>query len=493
MINRYTLNNPTISIKSDLAAQFPVYIYLSDKKDYLLYSTSIQELLEHKEVIKPLSVKSESISFLLQNGIVPLPNTIYNNIFSIGIGDKVTVETIDNKINLSFEHTFAFKNEQRDKETEIDEQYILKLLADATSSKLRKGVSSYLFHSAGKDSNMIALALAEAGYQNQITCITHQSSGESDESEISKKIAQKLGFKHQTLYLPKKLEKSHLNSINNYFENAPLPCVDNVTLAYPLYNTQIDFRGTNIIDGSGNDVYIGHIPDKSEYSKQKYFSKLHYFRYLTDRFDSSNKLRNLTLTQSEWAGLSGFSFGDSQSIFKNSYNVYEYWKKADKTREKWDYLDIRADIWGCMVESDRVIRKSRNLATLTQANLILPWCDSEVANYFSKLPENKLFDRQELKNKLILRKMLKEKIGLDSDKIGKMAFTFDFFSILEMMQKEVQQEIIQCKLWDETTIKKMLEHLYKNTKINFKNKVLIQRLYLISAWYNKNRYIKREK
>ena len=488
MIYKYSINSPQIHLSSDLASSLPLYLYLSSDKQYLLYCNSIEELLNHAEISRPLSVREESISFLLQSGIVPLPHTIYNNIFIVGIGDEAKVETINQQIKVTFSHQFPFKNDLRKKEMEIDEEKIIELLAKASSSTLKENQNSYLFHSAGKDSNMIALALSTLGQQNNITCLTHKSEGTHDESQISKEIAQKLGFKHQTLYSPKKLSSTHLNSIHHYFKNAPLPCVDNVTLAYPLYATQVEFKNSNIIDGSGNDVYIGHIPNKSEYLKQKLFSKLQGLRGITKNLSSDNKLGNITLTKAEWAGLSGFSFGDTKKIFSNANTVYPYWKAEEEKRKNWDYLDIRADIWGSFVESDRVIRKSRNLASIYGANLVLPWCDSEVATYFSQLPQQYLFDKKALKNKLILRKILKEKLQLDSDKLGKMAFSFDFFSILLMMKEEVKQEILTCQLWNKKEIEIILTQLFNTTK-HSKNRVLIQRLYLLSAWYNQNRYI----
>jgi len=492
MIHKYQLNNPILSLKSDLAAQFPIYIYLSVDKKYLLYSTSIEEILNHKEVIRPLALRDESISFLLQSGIVPLPHTIYQNLFIIGIGDEANISTVSNRIKIQFSHQFPFKNKNRDTHSEVNETYILELLAKATTSNLNLNNNSYLFHSAGKDSNMIALAMAEAGYQDKITCLTHKSKGSHDESEISQKIAKQLGFKHQKLFLPKQIHQTELNSISNYFENTPLPCMDNVTLAYPLYATQIEFTNSNIIDGSGNDVYSGHIPNKTEFTKQRFLSKFHPLRVLTDKLNSSNKLRKLTLTQAEWAGISGFSFEDIEHLFKQGNNVYEYWKQESKKRASWDYFDVRADIWGSFVESDRVIRKSRNLASIYDANLILPWCDVKVASYFSTLSENQLFDRKNFKNKLILRKILKNKIGLDSDKLGKMAFSFDFFSILMLMEHDVKNEIINCQLWNKDNINTIFLKLM-NKNYTKKNQILLQRLYLISAWYNKNKYIKRDK
>ena len=76
--------------------------------------------------------------------------------------------------------------------TEPNENFILELLANATIERIDKNKPSFLFHSAGKDSNTIALSLAEAGWQNKVTLITHKSKGNADESEISSKIAKNL-------------------------------------------------------------------------------------------------------------------------------------------------------------------------------------------------------------------------------------------------------------------------------------------------------------
>ena len=500
-MNKYNLNDKQIELKSDLAAEFPIYIYISEKKDYLLYSKSINELLNDASVIKPLEVTIKGISFLLQSGVVPLPHTVYKNIFIVGIGDTAKVKTVNNKIEIEFSHNFPFFNKDRDKEANVDEEYILEILAEATISRMEKDKPAYLFHSAGKDSNSIAIALAEAGYQDKVTCISHQSKGEKDESEISKKIATKLGFKHQKIYEPKSLRKEQLDSISYYFENIPLPCMDNVALAYPLYATQIEFINANIIDGMGNDVYIGHIPSKLELDRQKTFSKFHRLRPITGRFNSGTRFEIATATRSEWTGLFGISYGDTNAILTDSYDVYNYWKMEDFKKKNLDYFDFRASLRGVLIDQEIFTRKVRNFADVNNANLILPWTNEEVAKYFSKLPEKHLFDRKEFKNKLILRKILKNRIGLDSDKLGKMAYEFDFYSVLMMMKKDVDNEILSCKLWDRIWdrkgkgIEKVLSNLYKkidsNHRLTGRIKALIQRLYLVSAWYNNNKYVKR--
>jgi asparagine synthase (glutamine-hydrolysing) len=491
MIDQYKLNDKELLLQSDLAGEYPIYIYLSDNRDCLLYSTCIKHLLNDSRVIKPLKVTTEGISFLLQSGVVPSPKTVFKNIYFLGIGDKVSIQTMNNQIELSFSNTFPFLNEYRDKEAIVDEDYILQILAEATISRLDSSKPAYLFHSAGKDSNCIALALAEAGYQDKVTCISHQSKGDKDESEISKQIAQKLGFKHQKLYEPKVIEQQHIESINNYFKNIPLPCMDNVALAYPLYMTQIDLKNTNIIDGLGNDVYIGHIPGKTEYKRQNYFSRFHRLKPITGKLTSGTVFDIISATRSEWTGLYGLTFGDTLKILNNSFNVYSYWKYMDFSRRNLDYFDFRASLKGTMLEQGIFTRKIRNFSDVIDSNIILPWTNHKVAEYFSKLPEKYLFDRKTFKNKLILRKILKERIGLDSDQLGKMAYEFDFFSLIMMMKENVDNEILSCKLWNKKGVEKLLNYFYNNIDSRKRITNIIQRIYLISAWYNHNRYVKK--
>ena len=97
MIFEYKCNELPINIFSDLASEFPVYIYWSADKQVLLYSTSVIELFDDERIPKPLKVSDEGISFLLQSGVVPPPNTGYQNIYILGIGDTAKVATVNGK------------------------------------------------------------------------------------------------------------------------------------------------------------------------------------------------------------------------------------------------------------------------------------------------------------------------------------------------------------------------------------------------------------
>jgi len=480
-----------IILKSDLAGEFPIYLYISDAKDYIIYSTSIEKILNHEDVIKPLKVSEEGISFLLQSGVVPLPKTMYENIFIISIGTTATIKVNQNQIKIDFDFNFPFLNKDRGSE-KPDKDKILDLLAEATISRIDKSKKTYLFHSAGKDSNMIALALHKAKYKEDITLVTYKSQDETkDESAISKSIADKLNFKHKILNLPKQLNEDDYKNIENYFSNIPFLTVDNATLAYPLYSSQIDFHDTNIIDGMGNDVYIGHIPGKTEFLMQKYLSK---FSFLSkfNILKSEHKINSLLKLRHENTGLNGFNQFDSIKIFNQSINTKKNWKSESNLK---NYLDLRAHIRGIHIDQEIFIRKVRNFSDLNRSHLILPWMNEEVVKYLFTIDKGYLFDEKELKNKLILRDILKEDLDLDSDKLGKKGYAFDYWKILILMGDKVRDEILSCKLWDNKEIKILIDRLYlnlqKKPKRASKIKSLIHRLYLISAWYNHNKYIKK--
>ncbi|WP_064435731.1 asparagine synthase-related protein [Pseudoalteromonas neustonica] len=497
MIEKYTLNDHNLVLKGEGAGEFPLYIFLSDNKKILLYSYSINELLNDPHVKNTIQMSEVGISFLLQSGVVPPPRTAYKNIFILGIGDKVKVSSEADSIILEFSHNFPFMNSKRLTESDMqpDEDLILEMLAEATISRLDTKSPSFLFHSAGKDSNSIALAIAEAGWQDKITLITHKSKGKADESGISAKIAKQLGYKHIILNEIDNLNDDHKKEIEKYFYNAPFPCVDNVSLAYPLYAYQVsDLKGANLIFGDGNDSHMISPPSKREikYSNlSKYSAKLDFLRgYVNSESVFSPFLR----TPAEWFGVSGFSFKDSKAIYSDSESVYSYWNNESKIRVGWDIFDYKSDIYSTRTITERMIRKLHNFADVNNANIVLPFANERVAEYFGKMPESYLFSRETFKNKLILRKILKERMGLDSDIIGKMGWTYDSHAIIFKNWDWVLKEMKQSSLWEQDELfevvcrlKKVMHSTHKYSGLSGR---LIYQLFLLSAWSNRNKYLK---
>ena len=495
MTQTHTTHDTPLTLQSDLAGERPIYLYLSADKKTLLYSQNIFELLEDERVEKPLNISYEAISFLLQSGVVPPPKTAYQNVYILGIGYTLQVKTVNEQLELEFNYEFPFLNANRlsDGQMTPDLDHILDLVAEATINRIDPSKETFLFHSAGKDSNTIALALAKAGWQDRVTLISHKSKGDKDESEISKSIADKLGFKHKILHEVDELQDEHKKAIDEYFVNAPFPCTDNVSLAYPLYAHQMpELRGANVMDGGMNDRYMCAPPSSRNLKVipiSKYTQSLSFLRGFTH---SENMLTPLLRTPIEWCGMSGLSFGDTMMILPNADNVYKYWKNESDKRKDWDIFDFTTE-GATPISTEMFQRKARNFTDSIGANMILPFATEKVAKYFSSMPESYLFDRKTLKNKLILRQLLKERLNLDSDQLGKLGFTYDSRAIVLNNWQMITQEINNCTLWNQKGIQNLCRRLRK--KMDGKgwgagaSGRLIYRLYLLSAWYNKNKYL----
>lgn len=496
MINRHTPDCSAITLQADLAAEHPLYLYWPKDKSTLLYGQSITELLGDSRVPKPLAVSNEGISFLLQSGVVPPPKTAYEDIYILGIGDRAKVSTRERKIDVEFSHEFPFLNGNRlaPDEMQPDEDNILEMLAEATISRIDPSRPTFLFHSAGKDSNSIALALAEAGWQDKVTLITHKSKGKADESEISAKIANQLGFKHRVLHEVDTLRSEHKRAIQDYFVNAPFPCTDNVTLAYPLYACQIpELKGANIIDGGGNDSYMATPPTSRELKALPFSKIAHKASFLRGFAKSESVLTPMLRTTAEWCCMSGFGLGDAQALLTGAESVYSHWKQESSKRAHWDLFDFKTSILTPVIAAELHIRKARLFADSISANLILPFANEKITEYFRHLPEKYLFDRRTLKNKLILRKILKSRLGLDSDELGKLAFSYDSRSVVLQNWDEITREIYTCRLWDQVGVTEVVQRLRK--RMDGKGwgagaaGRLIYRVYLLSCWFNHNRWL----
>lgn len=496
MIKQYPLNRESFIIKSDLAGESPIYLYWPQDQSTLLYSVSITELLDDPRVLKPLKVSNEGLSFLLQSGVVPPPKTAYEDIYILGIGDKADVSTQNGKVVVNFSHEFPFMNANRLSADEMqpDEDLILQMLAEATINGIDESKPSFLFHSAGKDSNTIALALAEAGWQGKVTFITHKSKGASDESEISAKIAKQLGFKHQVLNEVDLLQAEHYKAIEDYFINAPFSSTDNVTLAYPLYAQQLPkLKGANIIDGGGNDSHMMTPPTQRERNVLPIAKFTHHASFMRHLIQSESLLSPLIRTPAEWCGMSGLSFADTKKILPEAVNTYSHWENESQRRSDWDIFDFKTDMYSTRTISEMHIRKARNFSDSINANLILPFANEKVAQYFSKMPEQYLFDRKSLKNKLILREMLKNKIGLDSDALGKMGFSYDSRTMVLQNWDSITKEIHKCTLWKKAAVIEVTTRW--KACINDKGwssgatARLLYRIFLLSMWHNYNKYL----
>lgn len=470
--------------------------YFFQLKNLILYSTSITDILDDNRVKNKLTISSSGISFLLQNGVIPSPYTIYENLYVLQVGDSLKIK--EKNLNLSFQHKFPYSNVKRKDVVNFEKKSLefLELIAEVTNKRLHKSIHSnnFLFHSAGKDSNSIALALAEYGMQKEVSLITHKSNFYGDESEISKRIAKKLGFKHFILNEINDITLEHKSYIIEYFKKMPLPVVDSVTLAYPLYYYQNgNLADSNLIFGDGNDGYLYSLPSKRE--------KLLYYFYpynilndaIRNNFVSESVFRPFSKTKLELFGLDGLSNYDANKIYTDFTSRSSYWKNEISERNNLNVIETKSDIYATKVITGRMIRKLQNFCDIYDSSLVMPFTSPRIIDFFEELPLNLIYNKKSNKNKIFLRKILKNKLDLDSDKIGKMGWSYDVSGIISSNLSWIKSEIFECRLWNKKETDKLINRFLLVAKSDKKyskfSSSMIYRVFLLSLWYNNNIYL----
>jgi len=457
------------------------YVFNDKNNNQIYRSRAIKDVLT--KFRNQLKLSNLGISFLLQNGVTPAPNTIFKDLYIEGFGIKVNNFSTD-KEKLEYESNFPVQIGGKNKP---DEEKILELIKDSAEKQFEKK-DSFLFHSAGKDSNMIALALAKSDFKDNITFITQSYSGISqlDESTISKDVAKKLGFNH--LIIPDNILFEE-NDLNNFFYEQPFPCLDNMSLVYSNYSEAIGLN-KNIIDGMGNDIYLGHMSGYKEFLNQFLFSKINFLRDFLN-FPTIS-FRNFKLkTRSEFTGFYGFSEKDSKKIFKDFIDVNYFWRDIDNLNKNTNFELLRSKTRGIFLDNEMFIRKVRNFCDAHNHNLVLPFYSKNLVEYMTSLDKKYLYNSFLRKNKIIFRNILKDKLNLNYDLIKKRSLEYNFDNFIFNQRDLIEGMISQCSLFD---AKFILDNLYKNLKHKkYSNviKFLIIRLYLLTGWLNKSKYINR--
>lgn len=478
-------------LESDLANQCPLYVY--HHQNYLYSSTNLVGLLEYLKEQFTLTVRQKSITQLLSDGVVQTPNTVFSNFYILGIGDFLFVECENGDFHLKFGNKFPFDLNPLEPHVPSYDQ-LLELLADSFTAQMISSKDTFLFHSAGKDSNSIALALAQGGYNQKVTLVNYKTTDSKDESTISRNLSEKMGFRHMVLDLSYNLNAASENNLYSYFENCPLPCLDNVTAAYPLFGIEKPaLLDANLIDGGGNDSYF-HCPvENSEYYKFLVAKMTPFRRYLNNNSKSETKLYSATKSSIQLSGLSGFSKYDISMIMKFPQFNTDFGPGLGFGLKKIDVDYFRSVQYTSKVISEMHIRKFRNFCDTSLSVGILPFADSAVASLMNNLPLHKKFVGS--RNKIFLRELLQAKIGLDSDGIGKHGFNYDSMRLMLFNEKIVRGTISSCLTYDTNGVSTLVDRLYNNIKrgnsrSSISSRKLV-RVFLLALWLNNSKYIAR--
>ncbi|MCA9399173.1 MAG: asparagine synthase, partial [Candidatus Omnitrophica bacterium] len=461
-------------------------LYYAVCRNNITASYNIEDVLANTET--PLELNEEGVSFFLQNGFIPASQTIYKNIFWLSIGDEAHHSVASPSRQTVFTR-FPYFRQHSSQQNFYNPEKLLDVLGRAIAERITANKPAFLMLSGGKDSLSLALALSRADLGDAVTGLTYGLEDQRyDESSIAVEAARKLGLKHHVVRL--KNGGGELKELlTRFFRQSVFPCADEALIPYlrcmEFIKEDCQHSTAQVIDGSGNDVYMGHIPGKSDVLKFKLA--------IGDTVDLS-ELRGLLLrrlkishlfdtkVETLFPGRRGVPPLLLNQLNSSLNDSSEFWRDLYEENKNLDYFDLRALCRGRHYDQGEVMLKARLATSVFGFDYAFPFCDQDVINYLFHLSEDERFDQVNYLNKIALRKLLRSELQYDDLKIGKKAFYLEGVEVVRNLKDFIFDEVEQCAYWNTNTAKRLLTQCFKSLDQfpGFYRTILI--LFMLSGW-----------
>lgn len=477
----------SIILRGDSAGHDLLYVYCS--KAMLLSSSRPDILLE--EVRKrraTLSIDRFAVGQILCSGLVPMPASAFAEIHVLGIGDMLDCRKKANGWHLEHAVVFPYFAHLSKQDQEPNAKRLMDLLTDSVNGRLGSHDSAILMLSAGKDSVALAVALARLE-RKDVRCLTFVANTEMDEDGYAHRLCQQLGLVHERIEIPVQ-QKMDTDILTNYFRYAPFPCVDDCQIPY-IYALHAAGPVDAVLDGSGNDVYMGHVPSYNDRRREKLRLRNHALaRWLELVVPYSTRLDQLLRDPVDHCFLQGLLRQRELADILPTIDSKSDWKRPLlEAYEKLDVFDFRAFVRGRHYDQGSCALKAFMACLSAGSQCLLPWCDSDIVDFYFHLPESSRFDRDSYKNKVLLRNMLHAEIDYPDAELGKRYFQFDRVAFYMTNRKRVEDEILGCPLWERLAAETLLRQMYHRLPRNPRVGVALNAWFLLSGWLNHNRYL----
>jgi len=315
-----------------------------------------------------------------------------------------------------------------------------------------------------------------------------------DESEIAEQTCKQLHLNHQTIRLPEINKESLQKTLMNFYTESALPCGDASVLSVLSALTHLDKKNLNILDGMGNDIYVGHVPSRNDRLKSAFsFGNSLLFNKLKSclRFDSDLTYFLQSRAENSFPG-KRLSPKNLELILdtKNPYLSTKFWINETKQHKNLDNFDFRAYIRGRHYDQNESMLKTRLAASLYESTAYFPFCSKDFIDYYFNLSEHLRFDRKTYTNKIFIRNLLKDRLGYNSNKIGKKIFGVDSTHFFKENKGFILNEIENCSLLSASTTDICNTWIKKLDRQTFHYQAVFAILSL-SGWYNNSKYLKK--
>ncbi len=462
--------------------------YLAVTADRVLVGTDLPEVVGALRQNSEVSVSHEGVSQILGSGFAPLPITILDGVYRIGAGDKARFAIDEGAPIVEFENDYPWLLAKSRQDVVPDTDRLHELIVASLQRHLDKwGRQGLLMLSSGKDSMALAVALADIGYD--VPCVTYRAGTNDTEHEHAAAFCRKLGLAHETIDMPRDPVRIR-RYLTSFFEGAVVPSADHATIPYVATVAESGVRRGALIDGGGNDGYMGYFASRRRRKKTAFRirgKRLQTIVARSTRIDSRLNYLARTRSAAAWPGRN-MRFHEIQPVYAAAIDPAERWRQEDRRFAGWSDVDRAAANMLRQIEGARTPDKARLVAHTHGMQAVMPFCDPDLAEYAFHLPVDQRYVERIRADKVPLRQLLEERIDYDPRIVGDGFFAFEGASFFADNADFVREEVFSCALW-EPAVRPMVDAWLA---------VLDQRpylfhallsLFMVSGWHNHSLYL----
>jgi asparagine synthetase B (glutamine-hydrolysing) len=365
---------------------------------------------------------------------------------------------------------------------------LLELLVSSTERQLA-GLpgDGVLMMSSGKDSVAVAIALAELGVHTP--SVTFKAAGDDTEHMVAARICRRLGLDHRTVEMPADSAITQANLVR-FFEDSPSPTADHAAIAYVASLAATGISEGGCLDGGGNDPYMGYLVSDASRTKLRYRIRGRRAASAIKRVIPVDSPVNYLARSKAGALLPGRNprFRETTLFYPEVLDTESFWYRQGRLAAD---QGLEGELTVSRLrhtETSRSNLKSRLAARAQGLSLVLPFCDSGLADYYFHLPESARFDRAAGTNKLLLRQLLDEKIGYDPAVVGDGYFRFDGPAFMTAHAAFVRDEIFSCTLW-RPSVRAMIDSWLDSIPQRPFLWHAVLPVFMLSGWHNHSRFV----
>lgn len=260
-------------------------------------------------------------------------------------------------------------------------------------------------------------------------------------------------------------------------------------IPYALVVRDGDLTSGAVLDGGGNDLYMGIVPTRKFKAMQGLRIRN---EWIAQRVESLIPVDSILgyFTRSRVATqLSGrtFRLPDTRRFYPDVVETRPFWAQVSDDTAEVGAIDLGTTVATAFHDQAEVHLKAHVAAQASGMVAAFPYCDSEVVDYLFNLPVSARYDVKSGVTKILLRQMLLDTIGYDAEAVGKHYFGFEGDRFLLAHRSFVLSEISQCGLWSADVGSIAAEWIDQLERRPLRYHSLLN-LFQLSGWHNHSRY-----